>query len=174
MLARVLLVAVSFYGLGFCVMLIQRRNRTGTTKTKWTKYLSYGLFLAVGLLVGRLGGVVFACTVLVALGTALTELFRAATLGARSSASLLATVPTTPRMEPTHSTVRLADHCDFSPLWRTLLVRHAAARGEPPRHLQVNPCACQGAGRQLKASFRNPRRFRPQRKQTYQTNANVH
>lgn len=90
MLARVLIVAGGFYGLGFALMLIQRRSGPGTTRTKWTKYLSYGLFLAVGLLLGRLGGAAFACAVLLALGAALDEFFRAAALGAGSRATLTA------------------------------------------------------------------------------------
>jgi phosphatidate cytidylyltransferase len=90
MLARVLLVAGGFYGLGLALMLVQRRSRTGTTRTKWTKYRSYGLFLAVVLLLGYLGGVPFACAVLLAMGTALAELFRAATLRAGSRTTLAA------------------------------------------------------------------------------------
>lgn len=89
MLARVLLVVGGFYGLGLALMLMQRRSGSGTTRTKWTKFLSYGLFLAVGLLLGYAGGAAFACAVLLASGMALDELLRAAALGGRARAGLV-------------------------------------------------------------------------------------
>lgn len=82
MLARVFIVAGVFYGLGLALMLLQRRGQPGTTRTAWTKYLSYGLFLAAALLLAHLGGAAFAGAVLLALATALHEFLRAAKLGA--------------------------------------------------------------------------------------------
>jgi phosphatidate cytidylyltransferase len=81
MLARVLLVAASFYGLGALLMLAQRRGN-GTSRTAWRKYATYGAYLAVMLLVAALGAAAFAVAVLGVLATTLAELTRAARLPA--------------------------------------------------------------------------------------------
>lgn len=87
MLSRVLIVTATFYGLGLALMLAQRRSRPGATRTQWTKFLSYGLFLAAGLALAYVGGVLFACVVLGVLAAASHEFFRAAALapGARTA-----------------------------------------------------------------------------------------
>ncbi len=80
MLARVFTVVGAFYGLGFALMLLQRRGASGNTRTTWTKYASYGLFLTAALLLAHLGGTWFAGAVLLASAIALHEFFRAAKL----------------------------------------------------------------------------------------------
>jgi len=90
MLARVLTLVAGFYGLGLGLMLVQRRSGGGTTRTRWSKYGSYGLFLFAGLVLGYVGGAVLAGAVLLALAIALHELFRAAALGGRSRVVLIA------------------------------------------------------------------------------------
>lgn len=90
MLARVLIVAGAFYGAGFVLMVVQRIHRADTTRTPWTKFLSYGVFLAVALLVAYWDGAAFAGVVLLALATALHEFLRAAGLGVASRSALTA------------------------------------------------------------------------------------
>lgn len=89
MLARVLTLVAGFYGLGLGLMLVQRGSGSGASRTRWSKYGSYGLFLLAGLLLGYVGGAVLAGAVLLALAIALHELFRAAALDRRSRAVLI-------------------------------------------------------------------------------------
>ncbi len=81
MLARVFTVVGAFYALGFALMVLQRRRASLTTRTTWSKYASYGLFITTALLFAYLGGAAFAGAVLLAVAFALHEFFRAAKLG---------------------------------------------------------------------------------------------
>ncbi|MFQ6046917.1 MAG: hypothetical protein ACE5PT_11265, partial [Gemmatimonadales bacterium] len=89
MLARVFAVTGAFYALGFALMVLQRRT-SGTTRTTWSKYASYGLFLTTALLLANVGGAPFVAAVLLALAVALNEFFRAAQLGAAARIVLTA------------------------------------------------------------------------------------